>query len=186
MKTRPEKTVHASPDTIFLLLRKRIAEALRADGIEVNTGVSSLQLAIGTFAPSEILKRFQVSDFPFIGCRYVSVRDGHVYIVAGATEGGDQVMAYRLGFLRSAITHRGGIAVGITEDAWMKSLMVMFSLNHASFMQDELGQLTDINDEQPTRRSYPLKKLKAYWASVKYRLGMGGGPRISIPNTTDY
>lgn len=160
------------PADIFLLLRKRIAEALRADGIEVNTGVSSLQLAIGTFAPSEVLKGFQVSDFPFIGSRYVSIDDGHVYIVAGATDAGDQVMAYRLGFFRSIFTHRGGMAVGVTEDAWMRSCMVMFSLNHASFGWKD-GELAGVNDEEPTRRSFPVKKMKAYLESWKRRLGIG-------------
>lgn len=167
------RTKAAAPKTppadIFLLLRKRIAEALREDGIEVNEGVSSLQLAIGTFAPSEVLKRFQVSDFPFIGSRYVSVRDGHVYIVAGATDDGDQVMAYRLGFIRSIFTHRGGMAVGISEDGWMKSGMVMYSLNHATFQRGADGELAGIDDETPTRRAYPLKKLKAYLESWKRR-----------------
>lgn len=157
------------PADIFLLLRKRIAEALREDGIEVQEGVSSLQLAIGTFAPSEVLKRFYVSDFPFIGSRYVSVRDGHVYIVAGATDDGLAVMAYRLGFFRSILTHRGGIAVGISEDAWMERCMVMFSLNHASFGMDAAGELVGIDDEVQTRRTYPLKKMKAYWESWKRR-----------------
>lgn len=163
MRTKTKKQGQkAQSADIFLLLRKRIAEALREDGIEVNSGVSSLQLAIGTFAPSEVLKRFQVSDFPFIGSRYVSVRDGHVYIVAGATDEGDQVLAYRIGFFRSMFTHRGGIAVGISEDGWMGSCMVMFSLNHANFDWNRAGELVGIDDEAPTRRSYPIKKLKAY------------------------
>lgn len=164
------------PADIFLLLRKRIAEALREDGIEVNEGVSSLQLAIGTFAPSEVLKRFQVSDFPFIGSRYVSVRDGHVYIVAGATEEGDQVLAYRQGFIRSMFTHRGGMAVAISEDGWMSSCMVMFSLNHASFERNAVGELTSIDDEVTTRRTYPIKKLKAYLESWKTRIRDWGEP----------
>lgn len=171
---RSDETVR--PVDIFLLLRKRIAEALREDGIEVNEGVSSLQLAIGTFAPSEVLKRFQVSDFPFIGSRYVSVRDGHVYIVAGATDEGSEVMAYRMGFFRSMFTYRGGLAVGITEDGWMKSCMVMFSLNHASFERNMEGELTGIDDEVPTRRSYPLKKLKTYIESWKRKMGFGLQP----------
>lgn len=168
------------PADIFLLLRKRIAEALREDGIEVNEGVSSLQLAIGTFAPSEVLKRFQVSDFPFIGSRYVSVHDGHVYIVAGATDEGDQVLAYRQGFIRSMFTHRGGMAVGISEDGWMESGMVMFSLNHASFERNMVGELTGIDDESPTRRTYPVKKLKAYLESWKRKLGIGGGKKKGV------
>lgn len=159
----------ALPADIFLMLRKRIAEALREDGIEVNEGASQLELAIGTFAPSEVLKRFQISDFPFIGSRYMSIRDGHVYIVYGATDKGDQVMAYRLGFMRSIFTHRGGMAVAITEDAWMDSRMVMFSLNHASFQFGADGTLDGVDDEAPTRRSYPIKKLKAYWESLKRR-----------------
>lgn len=157
------------PPDIFLVLRKRIAESLRADGIEVQENVSPLALAIGTFAPSEVLKGFVVSDFPFIGSRYVSIRDGHVYIVAGATDDGGEVMAYRLSFFRSIFTHRGGIAVGVSEDGWMKSGMVMFSLNHASFDQNRVGELIGIDDERATRRSYPIKKLKAYMESWKRR-----------------
>lgn len=160
------------PDA-FLRIRSRIAEALRADGIEVREDVSPLELAIGTFAPSSILKRFQVSDFPFIGSRYLSVRDGHVYIVAGTTDDGSQVMAYRLGFFRSVVTARGGIAVGITEEAWLDSCMVMFSLQHAGFEMSAKGELLDVYDEAPTRRTYPVKKAKAFLAYLTRAVGLG-------------
>lgn len=158
---------------VFLRIRCRIAEALRADGIEVREDASPLELTIGTFAPSSILKRFQVSDFPFIGSRYLSVRDGHVYVVAGTTDDGSQVMAYRLGFFRSAMTTRGGIAVGITEEAWLESCMVMFSLQHASFEMSAKGELLDIYDEAPTRRTYPVKKTKAFLAYLTRAIGLG-------------
>lgn len=157
-------------EQIFLRVRQRIAEALSAEGIDVRKDVGMLEMAIGTFAPSAILTRFQVSDYPFIGARYVSLRDGGVYIVAGATDDAKAILAYRLGFLRSAITHRGGLAVGITEDGWMDSGMVLFSLIHAGFEQSAAGDLTGIDDDAPTRRTFPLKKLKAYGVYWKRRL----------------
>ena len=163
------------PLHIFLLLRARIAEALRADGLKVRPNLSSLALAIGTFAPSEIMEGFPISDYPFIGARYVSLRDGHVYIVAGPTDDGLQVMAYRLGWWRSNLSVRGGIAVGITEDAWMDSVMVMFSLTHAGFQLSGVGELAGVFDDAATRRSYPVKKLHAYlahlWRREVRRLG---------------
>lgn len=165
------------PDA-FLRIRSRIAEALRADGIEVRDDVSPLELAIGTFAPSSILKRFQVSDFPFIGSRYLSVRDGHVYIVAGTTDDGSQVMAYRLGFFRSALTTRGGLAVGITEEAWLDSCMVMFSLQHAGFEMSAKGELLDVYDEALTRRTYPIKKVKAFLAYLIRAVGLGNPEEV--------
>jgi hypothetical protein len=150
-----------SQQVIFDLLRKRIAEALQQPDLKVRPA-SQLELAIGTFAPSEMVEGFSISDYPFIGSRYISARDGHVYIVAGATDSGKEVMAYRMGFIQSCFTHRGGIAVGITEDGWMGARMIMYSLYHAAFSMKD-GQLQDVNDEVSTRRSYPMKKSKVYW-----------------------
>lgn len=171
------------PADIFLRLRKRIAEALRAEGIEPKPGVSGLQFAIGTFAPSEILKRFQLSDYPFIGARYVSLRDGHVYIVVDATETGDEVLAYRLGFWRSSVTHRGGMAVSISENGWMDSRMGMYSLTHASFSMGSDGGLEGIDADMSTRRSYPIKKLKAYleWWKRKWLQGYSSLRSLLLP-----
>jgi hypothetical protein len=153
-------------DEIFMRIRKRMAERLADPGLKGREHVSPLEAAIGTFAPSEYLAGFVMSDYPFIGSRYLSVVDGHVYIVAGATDDGQQVMAYRLGFVQSNFTHRGGIAVGITEDAWMDSLMIMFSLEHAAFNM-VAGQLEEINSEYTSRRTFPIKKAKAFFAYLK-------------------
>jgi len=150
---------------IFDLLRKRIAEALRADGLEV-AEVSQLELAIGTFVPSNVVKGFKISDYPFIHARYVSCRDGHVYVVAGATDSGDQILAYRIGFLTSIFTTKGGAAVGITEDGWMNSDMILFSLQHAHF-EMEGGQIEGVNGDRFTRRAYPIKKVRAYGEFLK-------------------
>lgn len=154
---------------IFNVLRKRIAEELRQDGLDVQQ-VSQLELAIGTFVPSEVVKGFKISDYPFIGARYVSQRDGHVYIVAGATDDGSQVMAYRLGFLQSVLTTKGGMAVGISEDGWMDSVMILYSLQHAHFDMRR-GTIQGVNDERVTRRTYPAKKLKVYWRFLKKMFG---------------
>lgn len=150
---------------VFDLLRKRIAEELQKPGLEVKPA-SQLELAIGTFAPSEMVKGFTISDYPFIGSRYLSVRDGHVYIVAGTTDDGRQVMAYRMGFLQSVLTSQGGLAVGISEDGWMDSVMIMYTLYHASFVMKK-GVLEDVNDELSSRRTFPIKKCRAYWAFLR-------------------
>lgn len=164
-RVRREKTM-TNKDLIFMQIRKRMAEKLADPSLKGNTAVSPLEAAIGTFAPSEYLDGFVMSDYPFIGSRYISVLDGHVYIVAGSTDDGMLVMAYRLGFLQSSFTHRGGIAVGISEDAWMNGIMIMYSLEHASFKMLE-GKLEDINGEFGSRRSFPLKKMKAFFAYLK-------------------
>lgn len=169
--TRDKRAPRGESPRIFDLLRARIADALRADGLEV-TASSALEMAIGTFVPSEIVKNAKISDYPFIGARYIARRDGHVYIVAGATDDGQQVLAYRLGFLQSIFTTQGGIAVGITEDGWMGSEMVLFSMEHERFQMQE-GKLQGIDSESTTRRTYPFKKFKVYW---QYLTARGSGP----------
>ena len=167
----------ASPqqnDEVLLRLRGRIASAIQANHPKLAEGLSSIRFAIGTFVPSEILKQFEVSDYPFIGARYVSLYDGHVYIVAGTCDIGKQVLAYRLGFLQSIFGTKGGIAVGITEEAWMNGVMIMFSLNHAGFSFTEGGRIDGVDDEKFTRRSYPLKKLRAW--GVFWRRMVFGSP----------
>lgn len=156
---------HGDRQVIFNLLRKRIAEELKVDGLDVKQ-VSQLELAIGTFVPSEVVKGFRISDYPFIGARYVSLRDGHVYIVAGATDDGLQIMAYRLGFLQSALTLKGGQAVGITEDGWMDSGMILYSLEHAHFAM-KAGVIQGVDESRVTRRTYPIKKWKVYWQFLR-------------------
>lgn len=162
---------HGASTDVFLRVRGRIAEALSGQGVEIREGVGAMEMAIGTFSPSSILKRFLVSDFPFIGARYVSLRDGGVYIVAGATDDASDLLAYRLGFIRSIFTHRGGQAVAISEDGWMGANMVLFSLLHAGFETNSGRELVAVHDEAQTRRSYPIKKLKAYVEYWKRRIG---------------
>ncbi|CAE6822696.1 hypothetical protein R70006_06281 [Paraburkholderia domus] len=145
---------------VFDVIRKRIGEALQRPGLRVRPS-SQLELAIATFAPSHVVIGFEISDYPFIGCRYVSVRDGHVYIVAGSTDDGMQVKAYRLNFIQSVFTTDGGIAVGITPDGWMESVMVMYSQSHEHF-EMEGGVLKGVNHNIIERRSYPVKKAHVY------------------------
>lgn len=152
---------------VFRQLRKRIAEELQKPDLQVKAG-SNLELAIGTFAPSELITDFCISDYPFIGSRFVSVTDGHVYIVAGSTRQGTEIMAYRLGFLQSNFTSRGGIGVAITEEGWMGATMILFSLYYADF-EFEQGTLHKVNDNVSKRKSYPIKKAKAYWFHLKTR-----------------
>ena len=160
--------VHHDKDRIFRQLRQRIAEELKADGLDVKP-VSQLELAIGTFVPSEIVAGFGISDYPFIGARYVSIRDSHIYIVAGSTDDGSEVLAYRLGYLQSTLSVRGGHAVGISADGWMQSRMILYSLQHAHFGMAD-GVIQSVNDEQITRRTFPEKKWSAYKHSIKKRL----------------
>lgn len=158
-KKNPAKSI------VFDMIRKMIAQELQRPDLQVRAA-SQLELAISTFAPSTLVKGFRVTDYPFIGARYMSVEDGHAYIVAGTTDDGLQVMAYRLGFLRSMVTTRGGIAVGITAEAWMRSKMNMYSLHHAS-MQMIDGTVENINSELTTRRTFPGQKWAAYREYLK-------------------
>ncbi|ABO60191.1 hypothetical protein LA345_36830 (plasmid) [Burkholderia vietnamiensis] len=147
---------------VFDHIRKRIGEELQRPDLRVRPS-SQLELAISTFAPSQVLIGFEVSDYPFFDARYVSVRDGHVYIVKGSTDDGEQIVAYRLNFIQSIMTTQGGIGVAITPDGWMESTMVMYSLTHEHF-EMKGGVLQGINDQMLERRSYPIKKAHAYWA----------------------
>ncbi len=150
---------------IFDEIRVEIGKALQRPNLKVRAA-SSLELAIGTFAPSELIDGFEMSDYPFLGARYVSLRDGHVYIVVGATEDGGSIKAYRLHFLRSIFTTTGGIAVGITCEGWMQSVMVMYSLTHEHFEMAD-GVLSGVSDTTTDRRSYPLKKVRVYLAHLR-------------------
>lgn len=168
---------------IFHKVRARIAEALQRPGLKVRSA-SSLEMAIGTFAPSELILDFAMSDYPFIGSRYVSIADGSVYIVAGSTEGGHQIMAYRLGFLQSCLSHRGGIAVGISEDGWMEANMIMFSLHYVDF-QEANGQIGDFDPDLTRRTTYPQKKAKAYWYFMKSHSPVCAKLHIAFLHTGD-
>lgn len=149
---------------IFDEIRVEIGKALQRPNLKVRAG-SSMELAIGTFAPSEIIDGFEMSDYPFIGARYVSVRDGHVYIVAGATDDGGSIKAYRLHFVRSIFTNTGGIAVGLTCQGWMDSVMVMYSLTNAHF-EMEGGEIQGVSDTVTDRRAYPIKKTRIFLAHL--------------------
>ncbi|WP_334043598.1 hypothetical protein [Burkholderia ambifaria] len=163
---------------VFDHIRKRIGEELQRPDLRVRPS-SQLELAISTFAPSQVLIGFEVSDYPFFDARYVSVRDGHVYIVKGSTDDGEQIVAYRLNFIQSIMTTQGGIGVAITPDGWMESTMVMYSLTHEHF-EMKGGVLQGINDQMLERRSYPFKKAHAYWAywMRRARAGLTGLPLI--------
>ncbi|MBR8428970.1 hypothetical protein [Burkholderia cenocepacia] len=161
----------ADRNRVFDHIRKRIGEELQRPDLRVRPS-SQLELAISTFAPSQVLIGFEVSDYPFLGARYVSVRDGHVYIVKCSTDDGEQIVAYRLNFIQSIMTTQGGIAVAITPDGWMDSTMVMYSLTHEHF-EMEGGVLQGINDQMLERRSYPIKKAHAYWAHWMRRARSG-------------
>jgi len=174
----PECEFKRPDDEVLLHLRARIAAAIQANHPELGEKLSGIQFAIGTFAPSEIMKRFVVSDYPFIGARYVSLFDGHVYIVAGTCKEGREVMAYRLGFLQSVFSSKGGIAVAITEDAWMERVMILYSLNHAAFSWKG-KEIAGVNDEKVTRRSYPLKKLRA-WLAFLRQMVMGSPGALDL------
>lgn len=153
-------TADQEKNLIFAILRGQIAEALQSPDLKIKQA-SSLELAIGTFAPSELMEEFVISDYPFIGSRYISKLDGCVYIVAGATDDGMSILAYRLGFIQSTITHRGGDAVAITADAWMKGIMILYMLYHASFEMDN-GEIKSVNQDVSIRRSYPIKKTRVF------------------------
>ncbi|KVV07421.1 hypothetical protein [Burkholderia ubonensis] len=167
---RKKTSTPTDKNRVFDQIRKRIGEELQRSDLRVRPA-SQLELAISTFAPSQVLIGFEVSDYPFLDARYVSVRDGHVYIVKGSTDDGEEIVAYRLNFVQSIMTTRGGIAVSITPDGWMDSTMVMFSLTHERF-EMKGGVLEGINDQSLERRSYPIKKAHAYWAHWMRRARM--------------
>jgi hypothetical protein len=155
---------------VFDRIRLGIAEELqKCRDSDMRKVASSLEYAIGTFAPSEMMKDFRISDYPFIGSRYLSVRDGHVYIVAGTTSKDQKVMAYRQGFLTSCLTHRGGMAVGITSEAWLAGTMILFSLSHAAMAINSQGELAQVSAELQTRRAFPGKKFRAFRCYLKAR-----------------
>ncbi|ODP35098.1 hypothetical protein A9762_12100 [Pandoraea sp. ISTKB] len=151
---------------VFNEIRARIGVALSDPDLKVRPA-SQLELAISTFAPSHVVKGLKFSDYPFIGARYVSVRDGHVYVVAGATRGGREIEAYRMPFAASMFTMSGGFAVAITTDAWMDSRMIVYSLTHERLVMRD-GEFERIDEDKLTRRSYPVKKLKAYIFHIGY------------------
>ena len=151
----------ADTQRIFNVIRARIAERLQAPGLKV-ARVSQLELSAGTFAPSWILNGARISDYPFVEGRYVSLADGHVYIVYGGMTDREAVLAYRLGFWRSIFTTRGGDAVAIREDGWLDAVMHVYSLNHASF-QLSGGMIDEIDGERTTRRAYLDRKAQAYF-----------------------
>jgi hypothetical protein len=173
MRHKPSKGAklrHEPPD-VFAVIRGRIALSLQQEGLRVRPA-SQLELAIGTFAPSSILEDLVVSDYPFPGSRYVSVRDGHVYIVVGPTDDGTEVLAYRLGFLHSIFSIKGGAAVGVTPDGWMDSVMVMYSMSHARWGVSN-GVIEDVDANHLVRRSYFLKKVRAFGAHFRRSFGTG-------------
>ncbi|MDM8356615.1 hypothetical protein [Pandoraea communis] len=151
---------------VFNEIRARIGVALSDPGLKVRPA-SQLELAISTFAPSHVVKGLKFSDYPFIGARYVSVRDGHVYVVAGATRGGQEIEAYRMPFAASMFTMSGGFAVAITAEGWMASRMIVYSLTHERLVMQG-GEFERIDEKTLTRRSYPAKKMKAYIFHVGY------------------
>ena len=175
-----KKKVKASLDgrssmEVFQRLRGMIAEALQADGIEVKPVGSNLELAISTFCPSFVTKHFVVSDFPFVASRYLSVEDGHLYTVFDATDDGQSVVALR----RSVWSALGswvfrlrvrGMAVALTDEAWIRSKMIMYSINSVGMEFDERGSLGQVNGEISVRRAYPLKLSRAYFSFVRARL----------------
>jgi hypothetical protein len=145
---------------IIIRLRRAIGEALQQPDLVVRPA-SQLELAIATFAPSTVVKGYRISDYPFPGCRYVSVRDGHVYHVKGASDDGEKIIAYRQGFLTSLLTHKAGLGVSIGDEGWMGSVMIMYSLKHLEFKMKG-AVLESINAERATRQSYPLKRAGAF------------------------
>jgi hypothetical protein len=159
-RKRNRRRMPADQAPISIRLRKLIAEALQQPGLKVRQ-VSQLELAIGTFAPSTVVKGYVVSDYPFPMCRYVSAADGHVYHVKGPTDDGEEIIAYRQGFLTSLFSSRGGIGVSINDEGWMGARMIMYSLSHMHFDMKG-GVLNGINDEWTVRRSYPGKRFGAY------------------------
>lgn len=177
-KKREEKGGKRPDDKILLRLRARIAAAIQAHHPELAEGLSGIQFAIGTFAPSEIMKRFVISDYPFVGARYVSLYDGHVYIVAGTCNDGNELLAYRMGFFQSVVGSKGGIGVSLTEDAWINGVMIMYSLNHAGFSWKN-GEIAGVDDEKVTRRSFPLKKLRA-WLAFLRRMVLGSPGALDL------
>lgn len=170
MSKRPNKP--QSDNSILTRLRVRIAVELEKNTGHLRQNITNLEMCIGSHAPSVLLKGFPLSDYPFVGCRYMSVEDGHVYVVAGETEDENGVLAYRIGFIRSIFTSQGGIAVGITEDAWMRSKMIMFSITYASLSFDDKGLVKHVDGDRDTRRVYPIKKAHVY---LKFLLNKIGG-----------
>jgi len=169
-----------SSGNAFARIRLGIAEQLeKCRDCDMKKVGSSLEYAIGTFAPSEMMKDFRISDYPFIGARYLSIRDGHVYIVAGMTSRDQKVLAYRQGFLISCLTHRGGMAVGITSEAWLSGTMIMFSVSHAVMDLNSHGELAQVRAELETRRTFPGKKFRAWRCYLKARFLPRANPGIA-------
>lgn len=151
---------------VFARIRMEIAKALESEGVELREDISTLEMTIGTLSPTHILKQWTVSDYPFIGARYLSVEDGHEYRVYAATKEGEGLVCYRQSFLLSLLSSYHGIAVSLSVDAWLRSTMVLVSLDHAGFKWDgdRLAAL-----EGDVRRSYPGRKVKAWGLSLVRR-----------------
>lgn len=108
-----------------------IGRVLEEQTHEMRAVNSNIEMAVASYAPSLLTRDIVVSDYPFAEARYVSATDGHVYVVFGETDDRQQIVAYRQGFWRSFVGHRGGLAVGISAEGWMASFMVLYSINYA-------------------------------------------------------
>ncbi|WP_454727840.1 MULTISPECIES: hypothetical protein [Cupriavidus] len=144
---------------VFHEIRAKIAERLQAPDLTVQR-VSPEELAIGTFVPSWLTEGARISDYPFIGARYVSLVTGEVFIVVGSHPDEKAVIAREVGFWRSFL-HDGQRVVAISVNGWLDNVMHVYSTNQISFgMQG--NELAHIDGEVITRRSYPGRKFTAY------------------------
>lgn len=154
-RTKPK----IDPQRVFDEIRAKIAQRLQEPTLRLRTH-SRLEMAIGTFAPSWLLDGERISDYAFIGARYVSLVTGEVFIVVQSDPERKAIIAREVGFWRSFL-HDGNRVVSISVDGWLDNVMHLYSTNGISFAMHE-GEIVHMNGEVVTRRSYVDQKLRAY------------------------
>ncbi|CAG9183678.1 hypothetical protein [Cupriavidus pampae] len=153
------KRRHLDPHRVFTEIRGKIGEQLQDPALQVRR-LSNEELAIGTFVPSWIVNDCRISDYPFIGARYVSRVTGEVFIVEGSHPEQPLLICREVGFLRSFFDN-GVRRVAISVEGWLENVMHVYSTNQIHLgMQG--GELAELNGELTVRRSYPGLKFRAY------------------------
>ncbi|WP_432263050.1 hypothetical protein [Cupriavidus sp. TMH.W2] len=155
----PRAKPKVDPQRVFDEIRAKIAQRLQEPTLRLRSH-SQLEMAIGTFAPSWLLDGERISDYAFIGARYVSLVTGEVFIVVQSDPDRKAIIAREVGFWRSFL-HDGNRVVSISVDGWLDNVMHLYSTNGISFAMHE-GEIVHMNGEVVTRRSYVDQKLRAY------------------------
>lgn len=155
----PRAQPKVDPQRVFDEIRAKIAQRLQDPKLRVRTQ-SRLELAIGTFAPSWLLDGERISDYAFIGARYVSLVTGEVFIVVQSDPDRKAIIAREVGFWRSFL-HDGNRVVSISVDGWLGNVMHLYSTNGISFTMQH-GEIAHMNGEVVTRRTYVDQKCRAY------------------------